>query len=114
MTNLGSDELLTIDQVASLLQVNPQTVRNWIDAGKLPALRIGARRIRVQRGELNAFTGFRSALGGGDGSPDLSSIMNARNSRDAANALDQIAAGLTALAATLRDNGQADRPQPKP
>jgi len=40
-----SDEFLT---GAEILKLNPQTIRNWIDAGKLPAVRIGCR-VRVLR-----------------------------------------------------------------
>jgi excisionase family DNA binding protein len=41
---------LTVEDVAKLLQLNPQTVRNWIDAGQLPAFRVGRRvRIRPER-----------------------------------------------------------------
>ena len=34
------DSFLTVAEVADTLKLNQQTVRNWIDAGKLPALRI--------------------------------------------------------------------------
>jgi excisionase family DNA binding protein len=43
------DEFLTVAEVAEL---NQQTVRNWIDAGSLPAVRIG-RRVRVRRHDLD-------------------------------------------------------------
>jgi excisionase family DNA binding protein len=42
-------ELMTIAQVAELLRLNQQTVRNWIDAGDLPAVRVGDRRVRIKR-----------------------------------------------------------------
>jgi excisionase family DNA binding protein len=45
----GTPELLTVPQVADRFQVTAQTIRNWIDQGVLPALRVG-RAIRV-RGE---------------------------------------------------------------
>jgi excisionase family DNA binding protein len=38
--------------VAELLKLNQQTVRNWIDGGYLPALRVG-RRVRVRRTDLD-------------------------------------------------------------
>lgn len=47
-----NDEFLTVAEVASLLKLNPQTIRNWIDAGRLPAVRIG-RRVRVLRRDLD-------------------------------------------------------------
>jgi excisionase family DNA binding protein len=63
MASVHFRQFLTVDQVAARLQVNPQTVRNWIDAGELPALRIGSRRVRVQKPALDAFIGLRSAVG---------------------------------------------------
>jgi excisionase family DNA binding protein len=43
------DEFLTVNEVAQTLKLNPQTARNWIDSGKLPAVRVGARRVRIRR-----------------------------------------------------------------
>ena len=43
--------LLTVAEVAKLLQLNPQTIRNWIDQRTLPAIRIG-RRVRIKREDL--------------------------------------------------------------
>ena len=34
---------------------NQQTVRNWIDRGELPAVRVGQRRVRIRQSELDAF-----------------------------------------------------------
>jgi excisionase family DNA binding protein len=34
-------ELLTINEVAELLRVHPQTLRRWDEEGKLKAVRIG-------------------------------------------------------------------------
>ena len=55
------DEFLTVAEVAQLLRLNQQTVRNWIDQGSLPAIRVGARRVRIPRTELDAF--LREASG---------------------------------------------------
>ncbi len=44
-------DYLTVAEVASLLRLNQQTVRNWIDQGSLPALRVG-RRVRIKRVDL--------------------------------------------------------------
>jgi len=54
------DELLTADQVAQTLQVKPDTVRSWIQSGKLRASRPGngvrpGRKYRVRRSDLDAF-----------------------------------------------------------
>ena len=34
-----------------MLKLNQQTVRNWIDQGSLPAVRVG-RRVRIRRSDL--------------------------------------------------------------
>src|SRR5437588_702753 len=50
-----SDEFLTVADIAELLKVNQQTVRNWVDRGELRVVRVGARRVRVRRGDFDAF-----------------------------------------------------------
>ena len=45
------DSFLTVAEVAEVLKLNPQTVRNWIDQGLLPALRVG-RRVRIKRSDF--------------------------------------------------------------
>ncbi len=52
MSGVERDEaFLTVAEVAELLKLNQQTVRNWIDAGTLPAFRVG-RRVRILRADL--------------------------------------------------------------
>jgi excisionase family DNA binding protein len=46
------EEFLTVAEVAELLKLNQQTIRNWIDQGSLPALRVG-RRVRIKRSDLD-------------------------------------------------------------
>jgi len=48
---LDESEFLTVAEVAATLKLNQQTVRNWIDQGSLPALRIG-RRVRIRRSDF--------------------------------------------------------------
>ena len=43
---------MTVDEIARILKLNPQTVRNWIDRGELPAVRVG-RRVRIRRQDFN-------------------------------------------------------------
>jgi|SRR5579859_5105740 len=45
------DSFLTVAEVAEILKLNQQTVRNWIDQGSLPALRVG-RRVRIRSSDL--------------------------------------------------------------
>src|SRR5207245_737152 len=47
------DRYLTVAEVAELLRLNPQTVRNWIDRGELRAVRVGARRVRIRQSDLD-------------------------------------------------------------
>ncbi len=58
---------MTVAEVASILKLNQQTIRNMIDQGKLPALRIG-RRVRGRRADFDApleasVIGERQAIG---------------------------------------------------
>ena len=50
--NGNSEEFLTVAEVAEMLKLNQQTVRNWIDQGSLPAHRVG-RRVRIRRSDLD-------------------------------------------------------------
>jgi len=43
---------LTVAEVAEILRLNQQTVRNWIDQGSLPAVRVG-RRVRIKQSDLD-------------------------------------------------------------
>jgi excisionase family DNA binding protein len=54
------DELLTVEQVAHVLKVIPDTVRAWIQSGALRASRPGngtrpGRKYRVRRADLDTF-----------------------------------------------------------
>jgi excisionase family DNA binding protein len=51
---LADQEFLTVAEVAAILKLNQQTVRNWIDAGALPALHVG-RRVRIRRSDFEEF-----------------------------------------------------------
>ena len=48
----SEDEFLTVAEIAAVLKLNQQTVRNWIDAGKLPAVHVG-RRVRIRRADFD-------------------------------------------------------------
>jgi excisionase family DNA binding protein len=61
------DTFLTVAEVAGILKLNQQTVRNWIDQGSLPALRVG-RRVRIRRSDFErilaeGYTGSSGASG---------------------------------------------------
>lgn len=59
------DSFLTVAEIAGMLKLNQQTVRNWIDQGSLPALRVG-RRVRIKRSDFERV--LAQAYTGGPGS----------------------------------------------
>jgi|SRR5579884_2523539 len=50
---MTDSKLLTVPQVADAFQVTSQTIRNWIDQGLLPALRVG-RAYRIREADVAA------------------------------------------------------------
>jgi excisionase family DNA binding protein len=60
---------LTVAEVAEVLRLNQQTVRNWIDQGSLPALRVG-RRVRIKRSDLDRLLSEGYSAGPNAGAPD--------------------------------------------
>ena len=55
--------LLTIGETAERLRVSETTVRRLIDAGVLPAVRVSAGAIRIERDELASWIGERKTAG---------------------------------------------------
>jgi len=53
------EELLTVDEVARRLKLHPETVRRWIRAGKLRAIRLGSDRagLRIRASEVQRLLG---------------------------------------------------------
>lgn len=98
-------------EVAQTLRLNQQTVRNMIDRGELPALRIGVRRVRVEQSALDDFLSEGRRLT--KRSPArvrydaaLASVARAIRgtpSKEAADALRALSAAALALASDLDD-----------
>ena len=67
------EEFLTVAEVAEMLKLNQQTVRNWIDQGSLPALRVG-RRVRIKRSDFDRILdqGYSGRTAGSKSSPSPS------------------------------------------
>jgi excisionase family DNA binding protein len=59
-----AETFLTVAEVAEMLKLNQQTVRNWIDQGSLPALRVG-RRVRIKQSDLQRILDESYSTGGG-------------------------------------------------
>jgi excisionase family DNA binding protein len=66
MNLVDPEEFLTVAEVADVLKLNQQTVRNWIDQGSLPALRVG-RRVRIKRSDFERVLAesYTASPGGG-------------------------------------------------
>ena len=64
------ESFLTVAEVAEMLKLNQQTVRNWIDQGSLPALRVG-RRVRIKRSDFERVLAksYTAGAGAQDGGP---------------------------------------------
>jgi excisionase family DNA binding protein len=67
-TDPGTDPFLTVAEVAAMLKLNQQTVRNWIDQGSLPAFKVG-RRVRIRRSDFErvlerGYSGGSTSVGG--------------------------------------------------
>lgn len=91
---------MTVAEVAELVRVNPQTVRNWIDKGSLPAARVG-RRVRIRRSDLDRIldTGADDVEPGRASNQSDADIEPAAETTNASDARDRFAA---ALAETFR------------
>jgi len=49
-------EWMTVDDVAKLLEVHPQSIRRWIKSGELIASQLGAKAgYRIRNADLEAF-----------------------------------------------------------
>jgi excisionase family DNA binding protein len=62
------ESFLTVADVAEMLKLNQQTVRNWIDQGSLPALRVG-RRVRIKRSDFERVLERSYSAGVGSAAP---------------------------------------------
>jgi excisionase family DNA binding protein len=58
------EQYLTVARAAELLSVHPSTVRRWIDEGRLPAYRLGPKRIAVMATDLDGLIAPRPSNGG--------------------------------------------------
>ncbi len=57
------DELLSIERVAKILDVHPDTVRRYVRQRKLKAVRLSATNLRIRRSELERFIKERETDG---------------------------------------------------
>ena len=103
-----ADPFLTVDEVAAMLRINPQTVRNTIERGELAAVRVGPRRVRVRKSALDAWIAESGVMMGP--SPEeaqaefdaaLAAVQAAADSAVRVPALKRLARASTKLAGAL-------------
>ena len=51
---MQEEKLLTVNETAAYLSLSSQTIRRWINSGKLQAVKIG-KEFRIRLSELNEF-----------------------------------------------------------
>ena len=94
MNLVQEDDFLTVAEVATRLKVNPQTIRNWITRGEIRAVRVGARRVRILRADLDSFLAATGATAPRD--PSASERAVSQESERLAAALKGARAALVA------------------
>ncbi|RFS83336.1 DNA-binding protein [Actinomadura spongiicola] len=96
------DKLYSVEEVADLLGLHVRTVRGYIHAGRLRAVRIG-KQYRIAAADLEALIG-RPGVGGGGASVEVSSIVQVEG-------VDRIAADRlgTLVLAGVNTGGDSDR-----
>jgi excisionase family DNA binding protein len=52
MVKVAEKEYYTVGEAAEVLDVSRATIWRWIDAGRLPAYRLGPKSIRIRRADL--------------------------------------------------------------
>jgi len=52
---MDTAKLLTVDEVAEILRVSPSSVYRRIQAGELPAVKLGHRQVRIKQEDLDAY-----------------------------------------------------------
>ena len=58
--------LLTVDEAAKVLRLNPYTVRKFLRDGKLKGTRIGERKWGIRRSDIEAYIDRKPVQGEGD------------------------------------------------
>jgi excisionase family DNA binding protein len=103
MRSALDEEYVTIEQAADLLHVNKSTIRRWIAQDRLPAYRVGQRRVAVKRGDVARLitpSGSATARGSRGVSPGASSVKELTP--------DERARGLAAIEALQRLHEELD------
>jgi excisionase family DNA binding protein len=107
------DEILTAAEIAELLKLNQQTVRNMIDRSDLRAVRVRSRRVRVRRSDLHSFLGAGTSPNPGidkqlERPSELLNAAGRGDARERISALTDLAVAVEALAARMEAGLGAD------
>lgn len=51
--------MITIKQAAEQLQVHPNTIKNWIKAGRIEAVKLSERTVRINQAEIERMKGTK-------------------------------------------------------
>src|SRR5438093_12517523 len=78
---MAAPELLTPEEVARSCRVTTQTVLNWIEAGKLPAVRLSSRVVRIPQDGFNRFVSARRSERGTANGPTRATAGSAASVR---------------------------------
>ena len=65
MSTALDETYLTVAEAATRLRVNQSTIRRWIASGRLPAFRLGRRRLALKESDVAAMFAPVHDLGGG-------------------------------------------------
>ncbi|MEK7382767.1 MAG: helix-turn-helix domain-containing protein [Elusimicrobiota bacterium] len=57
-----ADRLLTVDEIASWLQVKPRTIYQWVHEGYIPVIKLGSL-VRFDQASITAWVKKRETLG---------------------------------------------------
>ena len=60
-TDVENDRYMSVHEAARYLSISQQTLMRYIRAGELPVHRIGARLLRLQRSEIDAWVQSQGA-----------------------------------------------------
>jgi len=112
MTILDAD-YLTVAEAATTLKVSTATIWRWVNDGRLPAYRVGPRKVRLKAADIHALiTPARQIVGGRDSSFEYNADVEKERERlSQPLTKEQKRRGLAALAAVERRERESPLPE---
>lgn len=108
MTSPLDEDSLSVAQAAARLKVHKSTIWRWIDSGRLHAYRIGERRVRLKKADIEDLITPARVIGweGGDmANPRQASAIHRLTEEEQLKALAAVEQARTAQAALLERRG---------